>query len=419
MFYGISGNPGAGKTLNAISFCVTEPLFANRPMYYHRIPLFMLDIDVVSSFSGWFYGDYFFNNKSNSALLRSLQKIHLEGRFAELDDFPYLELQYQQSNPVKTFMFWARRLYSSERLSSLDQMLQISSRADDDLTFDDIRSLHLNFTHINNPADWVSLPKRSVFLADEIHHYWPVRTRDKLPAELEAISTHRHDGKDLVFITQHFANTDVFIRRLMNEHYHYSEVGSDRIACYHRKEYIDIDNPFDKKSCDKSIIKKNKHIYGAYFSTDLATNNNRISKNVKRSMFLLVFALLLIVFAVIFGIYSYNNILNSDTPTPVETPVINQNASSPPIPNLSKQVISTIPDNKLMPWTAPIYHDSLSVVSYPDLMCFVSGSSCSCLTQQNTSYQLDFESCKQIAFGGVFNPFDKKLSKSQKSSFFN
>lgn len=416
MFYGFSGLPGAGKTLNAINFAVSEDIFLNRPMYYHRIPLFILDIDVCCSFSGWFYCWYLRDN-SNAAILRKLKSIHNEDRFADIDDFPFLELQFNNANYIEIFMFWVRRLYTKERLVPLDDMLAIREITDNELTFDDIKLLNLHFTHVDNPANWVSLPKQSVFLADEIHHYWPVRTRDKLPAELEAISTHRHDGKDLIFVTQDWANTDIFLRRMMNHHTHFEFVGADKIACYKRKKFIDISNPFDKKACDKSIVSRPKHIYGAYFSTDLDTNNNKLGKGTKRALILGVCSLVFFLGAVIFGFpYAYNAIMVDSIDAVSDVSIgVDSGASMPTFKETKTDVYKA--SFEPMPWTAPIYSKSLKVVNYPDLMCFIKNDSCRCLTQQNTNYAIDDIYCRVIASDGVFNPYDKKLIESEGGIF--
>lgn len=412
MFYGFSGLPGAGKTLNALAFIVREDLFANRPVYYHRIPLLVLDIDVITSFSGWFYGWYLRDN-SNQAIIRKLKKIHLEDRFADVDDFPYLQFEFEKANFVEIFMFWVRRLYSADRLKALDEMLEIREIKDSDLSFDDIRMLNLNFTHVDNPASWVDLPKQSVFLADEIHHYWPVRTRDKLPSELEAISTHRHDGKDLIFITQDFANTDVFLRRMMNYHYHYEFVGGDRAACFYRKKYIDISNPFDKKSADKTAPKRPTEFYGSYFSTELDTNNNKLAKGARNAIWLGSISLVLLVVALFFGFpYAYSMIMGGDE---VEQTTVVTTSSSVPVsvPRFTLPDLSNYePTIQGMPWSAPVYKDSLKVSQYPDLLCFEYDDTCKCLTQQNTQYTISDTYCKAIASGGVFNPYDKKMSEN-------
>lgn len=409
MFYGISGLPGAGKTLNTIAFVLTDSIFANRPMYYHRIPLFVLDIEVITSFSGWFYGWYLREN-SNEAIRRKLKKIHDQDRFAELEDFPFLELEYQKANYANIFMFWVRRLYTKERLQSLDEMLAIREIEDQDLTFDDIRPLNLHFTHIDNPATWVDLPKQSVFLADEIHHYWPVRTRDKLPAELEAISTHRHDGKDLVFITQDFANTDVFLRRMMNHHRHFEFVGGDRIACYARKKYIDISNPFDKKAAEKTLIKRPSDFYGSYFSTELDTNNNKLAKGAKNALILGAVSLVVFLAALFVGFpYAYAAIMGEEQ-TEESQPVTKEIKTDSSIPSF-KPVDLSVYESKIkgMPWTAPLYDKNLKVAQYPDLLCFEVEDSCKCLTQQNTEYSIEDVYCKAIASGGVFNPYAKEM----------
>ncbi|WEM45791.1 zonular occludens toxin domain-containing protein (plasmid) [Photobacterium sp. DA100] len=405
MEYGISGLPGAGKTLNTIDMVTSESNFEGREVYYHRIPLLMLDFDVCSSFQGWFYGWYLHNNKSNTALVRKVQSIHKkEDRFIELEDFPYLKQDHSNSNPVEILLYWVRRVYSKERLAQLDEYLTIKQMDETALTFDQLKPLNYHWTHFDNPKSWVELPNQSVIVMDEIHHYWPPRTRGDVPKELEAISTHRHTGKDLVFITQDFANVDIFIRRMMNYHTHYEFAGADRVACYKKKKYIDISNPFEKKAADKSLVKRPVHLYGSYYSTELDTNNNKLSKGAKRGLILgaaSIFAFLLMLFV---GFpYVYSLFFSDEQPTDSEI-VSSSDSTIPTTQKSNTDILAYQPMIKALPWTAPIYNGGLEPASYPDLMCYQTSTDCRCITQQATAYSIELESCLSIANNGLFDP---------------
>lgn len=408
MEYGLSGLPGAGKTLNAIAMVTSEELFAEREIYYHRIPVLMLDYEVCCSFQGWFYGCYFHNNNSNSALARKVAQIHKkEKRFIESEDFPYLVKDYSESNPVEIFLYWVRRVYSKERLVLLDEYLAIREIEESKLTFEDLKPLNYHWTEFKNPKDWVELPNQSVVVMDEIHHYWPTRTRGDVPPELEAISTHRHTGKDLVFITQDFANVDIFIRRMMNYHTHYEFAGADRVACFKRKKYIDISNPFDKKAADKSLPKRPVHLYGSYYSTERDTNNNNLSKGAKNGLILgavSIVAFLLVLF--IGGPYLYSQFFGESEPTEAKvkaattiTDTTTQTTGPKDFNAMAYQ-----PSFDAMPWSAPLYNNALQPSSYPDLMCFVVADNCQCVTQQSTVYVMEKSHCESIASNGLFDP---------------
>lgn len=418
MEYGISGLPGAGKTLTAIEMVTSEELFSEREIYYHRIPVLMLDYEVCCSFQGWFYGWFLHNNSSNSALTRKVAQIHKkEDRFIEPEDFPYLEKDHSESNPVEIFLYWIRRVYSKERLALLDEFLAIRKIDESTLTFEDIKSLNYHWTEFNNPKDWVELPNQCIAVMDEIHHFWPPRTRGDVPPELEAISTHRHTGKDLVLITQDFANVDIFIRRMMNYHTHYEFAGADRVACYKRKKYIDISNPFDKKAADKTIVKRPVHLYGSYYSTERDTNNNKLSKGAKNGLILGIVSLVIFLLALFVGLpYVYFYFTGEPEPTEAEAKAATTAAAATTQTIRPKDfnAMAYQPSFDAMPWSAPLYNNALQPSSYPDLMCFMVVDNCQCVTQQSTVYTMEKLHCESIANNGLFDPHLKTANQSVK-----
>ncbi|MGF1718026.1 zonular occludens toxin domain-containing protein [Photobacterium chitinilyticum] len=418
MEYGISGLPGAGKTLTAIEMVTSEELFSEREIYYHRIPVLMLDYEVCCSFQGWFYGWFLHNNSSNSALTRKVAQIHKkEDRFIEPEDFPYLEKDHSESNPVEIFLYWIRRVYSKERLALLDEFLAIRKIDESTLTFEDIKPLNYHWTEFNNPKDWVELPNQCIAVMDEIHHFWPPRTRGDVPPELEAISTHRHTGKDLVLITQDFANVDIFIRRMMNYHTHYEFAGADRVACYKRKKYIDISNPFDKKAADKTIVKRPVHLYGSYYSTERDTNNNKLSKGAKNGLILGIVSLVIFLLALFVGLpYVYFYFTGEPEPTEAEAKAATTAAAATTQTIRPKDfnAMAYQPSFDAMPWSAPLYNNALQPSSYPDLMCFMVVDNCQCVTQQSTVYTMEKSHCESIANNGLFDPHLKTATQNVK-----
>ncbi|PSU45373.1 hypothetical protein C9J12_22670 [Photobacterium frigidiphilum] len=420
MLYGISGLPGAGKTLNTVAMVSREEVFLGREIYYHRIPCLMLDYDVVCSFQGWFYGWYMHNNKVNKALNRRVSQIHKsEDRLIEIEDFQYLEIDFNQTNPMEVWLYWLRRIYSKERLAVLDEMLEVRSLSESDLTFEDVKPLNLHWTEFANPKAWTELPNQSVIVVDEVHHFWPTRSRGDVPPELNAISTHRHTGKDLVFITQDWSHSDIFIRRMMNFHRHYELVGADRIARFQKKKYIDISNPFDKKDADKDVIKRPTELYGSYYSTELDTNDNKLSKKAKRGLTVMAVSIVAFILTLFVGIPYVMADFFGDEETTVDQ--VEPGATETPIPMtiLEAEISSYQPVVPSMPWTAPVYANVLEPKSYPDLMCFTVGDECKCVTQQSTAYSMDLDFCLAVAANGLFDPHlqdkNQKLAKKRES----
>lgn len=109
-----TGKPGASKTLNSFSDLVTQN-DGTRPIYYHNVRLVMLDYDVASSFSGWFYGSYLPKLKNKGALKRIqriLKRVHADDEFLSLDHAPWLQSYFEAASPLEAWLTWVRKLYS-------------------------------------------------------------------------------------------------------------------------------------------------------------------------------------------------------------------------------------------------------------------------------------------------------------------
>ena len=127
MIYLRTGKPGASKTLNSLKELV-ESHEPEREYYYHNIRLLMLDMDVAQSFSGWFYGWYLPRLKDKSQkrkVERLLRRIHDDDEFARLDDFPWLESEFNQHNHFKTWLHWIKHVYPKNKLVALKMIVLI------------------------------------------------------------------------------------------------------------------------------------------------------------------------------------------------------------------------------------------------------------------------------------------------------
>ncbi|WP_305829465.1 hypothetical protein [Photobacterium leiognathi] len=128
MIYLRTGKPGASKTLNSVIELTKIDDF-DRPKFYNNVKLFMLDLDVVQSFSGWFYG-WYFPRLENKPAIKKLQKImkrvHNEDEFIQLSDVPWLQTYYEAHDHILTFLHWCRKSYSKKQLFRLEEFIQCS-----------------------------------------------------------------------------------------------------------------------------------------------------------------------------------------------------------------------------------------------------------------------------------------------------
>lgn len=302
----VTGKPGASKSLNTIASLVTSNTGA-RPIFYNNIKLLMLDFEVASSFSGWFYGLYMYRLKNKVALKRLrkvIKRVHENGDLVQLSDVPWLEPFYNTANHFDTWLYWVKKLYSPKQTALLDEYL--SNMPSDKIEFSHIEHLNLHFTHFDNPKDWFNLPKQSIILIDECQQFFPPRPVGAVvPPHISKFETHRHDGFDIHLITQDRMLLDSNVRRLVNRHVHYHNAfNSNRVARYQNSKSFDVDDYHDVKNCQKSLIKRPVNFYGSYFSAELHTHKFKMPK--------IFYVLILLIFVVIFSVYSFANTLFFD-----------------------------------------------------------------------------------------------------------
>lgn len=75
--------------------------------------------------------------------------------------------------------------------------------------------------HLDEPISWFDLPDGSLIVIDECQQYFPPRPNgSKIPETVSRFETHRHQGLDVILISQHPRLLDQNIRRLVEHHQH-------------------------------------------------------------------------------------------------------------------------------------------------------------------------------------------------------
>ena len=275
MIYLRTGLPGASKTLNSIKELV-DSHDPSRPYYYNNVKLFMLDIEVACSFSGWFYGWYFPNLKDASQkrkLTKIMKPIHDDGEFLSVNDAPWLEVLFDSHDHFSTWVYWVRRVYPKKKLIKLEQILDAATDSQVD-KFDMVRPLNLHFNHFDDPRSWSDLPKRSVIFIDECQQFFPPRpVGSKKPQAIGDLETHRHGGYDIHFVTQDRTLCDANLRKLVGCHVHFfNPLGSRVINRKEAPKCIDPDDYHQGKIAKTKPIKRDKKFYGVYWSAEIHTH---------------------------------------------------------------------------------------------------------------------------------------------------
>lgn len=280
MLFLCTGKPGASKTLNTLAALIKSN-DGTRPFYYTNVKLFMLDYDVASSFSGWFYGYYLYHLKDKRAkdkLHKIMKRIHDNDEYVSLSDVPWLESYYEAHEPMETWLFWVYKLYSKKQLNVFTQFVE--NMPSESLTFESVKKFNLHFTYFDDPRKWFELPRTSVIFIDECQQYFPPRgVGSTKPKHISEFETHRHKGYDIHLVTQDRMLLDVNVRKLANRHIHYhNPFGGKRVTRYEGSKSFDSDNYFDLKNTEKSFIKRPTFLYGSYFSAEIHTHQFKVPK---------------------------------------------------------------------------------------------------------------------------------------------
>jgi zona occludens toxin len=261
------------------------------------------------------------------------------------------------------------------------------------------------------------IPQGAIFILDEAQKYFPVRSPSApVPSSISHLEMHRHEGQDIVFITQHPSLIDHHARRLVGEHRHFQRNFGMPFSTYYRgNQLIDTTNWHELQKCEKTQYKHNKEVFGLYKSAEVHTHKIRFPKKL---------LLLIPLFAMIFGgIYAGKSALfdKKDSSSPVQNssaavavPAASAAADKPfSLPSLTtpEQVHKAFtPVVAGMPWTAPYYTELAKPVAMPVVKgCIKSTASgdsrCSCYTQQATVVDMPPEVCSMYVHKRTFNPF--------------
>jgi len=280
--------------------------------------------------------------------------------------------------------------------------------------------------------DWTKLPDGSFVLYDEAHadgntagleRYGKLFPSTGKPGEsddprIRSMSTHRHRGFDLVFVTQWPSKIHHQVRTLVGSHVHMNRAFGLQRAGVLTWGRVQPD-PYDERQRDKAeeeIWSYPKDVYARYRSATLHTASHKfkVPAKVWQGLSMLTVFLLLL-----WAGWSYLK------PKP-QHPKAQDTASAPtaalalaPLGAGEPAAQASIsPDEyaarhrpriATLPWSAPVF-DERSVVSQPELYCMSSGqgpeTTCTCLTEQGTKARVQLEMCKHLALNGpAYNPY--------------
>lgn len=188
----------------------------------------------------------------------------------------------------------------------------------------------------------------SAIVIDEAYRLFPQRTKGAVPEFIEKLAVHRHKGVDIYFIAQSPMMVDVFIRRLVGKHIHYSRnFGSKKITKYERETVMNNpDRRLDRVGALSSVQSLKKEVFGLYKSTVKDTHKLNIPKKVI-IIGLLIFLMSIFSLYLLYGVFtnfSGNDFSNSSSSGNTSSPLEHSSFASSLPATPSKQ--TTILDIK-------------------------------------------------------------------------
>lgn len=259
--------------------------------------------------------------------------------------------------------------------------------------------------------------KDSLVVVDEAQRYWRAsRGGDPSQAIIE-METHRHDGIDIVLMTQHPTFLHANIRKLVNVHIHLvAHTKSSALRYEWREAHDDVQDSALRMLGEFKEWKYPVHLYPFYKSATMHTKRAKRPWYQVKARIAGVVAVVMFAAVIGFGIYvfKHGDMLGpsvpkvegkqvADAPAPVRQPP--SDVKKPQTP--AQYVEAQMPRIPSQPWSAPLY-DGQQVTAHPQVYCVAKGddSDCHCITEQGTRYVLALDICLTVAkYGPAYDPF--------------
>jgi zona occludens toxin len=262
--------------------------------------------------------------------------------------------------------------------------------------------------------DWQAQPDGAIFIVDECHNDFPVRSgKEPAPEYIRMLAEHRRRGFDFYLITQHPLNIDAFVRRLIGSpgwHQHLKRAsGAPLVSVI---EYNTVNDQCQKAGASASgslqMVAYPREVYQWYNSTSLDTAKVKIPFQVK----LLAAMVVLVPVLAYLGWHSFQTAIPKAKTSPQADA---RSANQPPAALYPSSPTAPLPVAPIadpasytpridgFPQSAPRY-DALTVPTVaPHLAACVSmGDRCDCFTQQATRVPTSRALCLEVVKNGYF-----------------
>lgn len=256
-----------------------------------------------------------------------------------------------------------------------------------------------------------SFPQGSLVAIDEAQRvYRPRAVGSKVPPEVAAFETHRHQGLDFILITQHPNLIDANVRKLVGRHLHIRDVGILGRKVYEWPECGNVEQ-FRNAPVQRRFTLDTK-AFGLYKSASLHVKPKR---GIPKGLILASVSVCLLLGGVGYAWHSIGKKLN---PTSTGPTTQAPQATGAAVPLASERLVAndgksandyiaeSIPVYPGRPETAPMYASLLQVRNVPRVVgCLDTGKRCKCVTQQGTDAGLDSLQCRAWLASPPFDPY--------------
>jgi len=310
---------------------------------------------------------------------------------------------------------------NGKTLYALSFVKEWAERENRPVFYSGISGLTLDWTEID-PEKWFECPTGSIVIIDECQRVFRPRSLGRdVPEYVSKLETHRHQGIDLVFITQHPLLADSQIRRLVGCHKHLIRVFGTQAATIH--EWASCKDTCDKTSGRSDSIKTrwkyDKKVYEYYKSAELHT----VKKNIPLRVYFL-FLTPFIIAAAVWYMYTFTK--EKSEPLKVQTQSLTSSNNTNNFSNVEhasyknakedarQYVYQETPRVHGLPHTAPKYDHLTKPTIVPVVsMCIDQYRECKCYSQQYTPIAMPREMCRDIMKNGIFRDFDPNPERTK------
>lgn len=300
---------------------------------------------------------------------------------------------------------------AGKTLYALNFVKNLSEKDNRPVYYSGINDIKLPWFELEKGEDWHSVPTGSIVLIDECQRVFrPRGNGSAVPVHVSKLETHRHDGIDLVVITQHPMLADSNLRRLVGQHFHVVRAFGTKKATVHEFQEVKTDCDKNRSGSVRHDFFYPKDSFNWYKSAELHTHKARIPARV---FFILGLPLLLA--ALVYLAYSFwripgtGNTLETKSPTTAISP--SAAIQAPKFKSAAQFLDERVPRVAGLAYTAPIYDEVTRPVDAPfPAACISSLEKCTCFSQQATILDIPEPVCKQIVARGYFKDWEGKAS---------